>query len=302
VLQLEDLLPVCRADVSINRTAPIIAVNATHLYFILVWDLVPSAEATHLEAWQGYLMRVPLAGGKVERLAEVPRGTGETPHALALTSHYAVFIQAGGVGKNATIARVPLEGGEVTVLAEATRRATAVVADDDVVYFTDELGAKSVPLEGGEVQVLVSGIVPTALGLLNGTLYVATSEKIYAVSIKGGEASAVADMGGWLLEVCGDGICWLSGAALDASLMKLVPGETPVVLADGIIEPHSLTFDGSHFFVAEGMSDISRISADGTSRGRFEMTGVVLAANESCLFWSEYTAITGIARVVADAI
>lgn len=287
-----------------GHTAPLIAVNAKHVYFILQWTVAGSVT----EDWRGYLMRAPIGGGAVERLAPLSRGSARMTQGLALTDSRVVFIQAPEAEDgNATIAAMPLDGGAINVLAEAEGFANAVVVDDRNAYFADAEGVKAVALSGGKPRVLASNVGALALAIVDDRLYLALSDALLSVALDGGDKANEAGMGGVALVACGDAICWVGGSsALMASLMRLAPGLTPATLARGVVQPHDIAFDGSTFFIAGGRGAISRVGADGgnlvAAYGESGLTS--LEIENDCLYWASATHISDVsldaARTAGD--
>jgi len=276
-----------------------IAVNATHIYFILQW-IVPDVV---LITTPGHLMRVPLAGGKAERIASLPTGSIHMTQGLALTSTQAIFIQApkNGAG-HSTISTVALDGGDVTVLATASGIANAVVVDDDNAYFCDAEGVKAVALKGGASRTLASGIVPFSLAVVDETLYFSSADSVYSVPTDGGEPVTVsAASGGRSLIACGAGICWLGGPALMGTLMQSLPPNLPVALTSGLRQAHDVVFDGEAYFVAGGFGVISRVPADGGSASVVYSESLLthVALEGECLYWSSETTISSVALTAA---
>jgi hypothetical protein len=291
LLDLQALVP-DRDSVSTQTASPI-AVNATDLYFVFQWSV------QGLPDW--YLMRIPLGGGTVARIATIPSRNGEYGrHALALTNTDVIFLQGGD-----TIAKVPLDGGATTTLAKAADALNTVLVNEQNAYFADSEGAKSVPLIGGTVRTLAPDIL-LGLALVNDRLYMATRDnKIYSISTNGGDPTPVGDGGGWPLIGCGGkNVCWLGGpGSLRATLMQLAPGGTPVTLAEGFPEPLDLLFDGNNFFITLAHpGEIIRVPATGgTAAGAYVELGMTnLALNDTCLFWSSATTITSVSRDAAD--
>ena len=104
LIHLADETPECGPGS--GQTAPLIAVNASHVYFPLQWLVPIPNEAGSL---QGYLLRVPIEGGHAERIAPVPSGAAHSVRGLALTSTDVLFIRAPiELGGNAAIVSVPL--------------------------------------------------------------------------------------------------------------------------------------------------------------------------------------------------
>jgi hypothetical protein len=284
-----------------GHTAPLIAVNATDVYFIVQWTVAGSVT----EDWRGYLMRVPVGGGAVERLAPLPGGSVHMTQGLALTDSHVVFIQAPEAeDRNATIAAMPLGGGRIDVLAEAQGPANAVVVDDRNAYFADAEGVKAVALSGGAPHVLASDVVPLALAIVDERLYFALSNALLSVALDGGDIANEAGMGGVALVPCGDAICWLGGSsALMATLMKLAPGLMPETLARDVVQPHDVVFDGSTFFIAGGRGAISRVGADGGDLAAvYGEPGLTsLEIENDCLYWASATHISDVSLDAARA-
>jgi hypothetical protein len=275
----------------IAHGAPLIAVNATHLYFIIQWT--PGARQ---EFSQGYLMRMPLEGGTAERIALLPSGSDRGTQGLALTSTKVIFIQAPeqDVG-NATISAVPLDGGQVAVLAEAAGFANAVVADDRNAYFVDTDGVKAVALAGGDTRTLAPGVVAASLALAGDVLYFTSESDVHSISLESGDSTIVAAVGGRSVIPCGAGICWLGGTGLDGTLMRLDPVGMPVTLASGFVEPHDLVFDGEVFFIGGGRGVISGVRAGGEVVYLYAEPGITsLELEGDCLYWSSAMTISSV--------
>jgi hypothetical protein len=272
-----------------------IAVNGTHVYFILQWIVPDSALVT----LRGHLMRVPVAGGEPERIASLPTGSVNTTQALALTSTRAIFIQAPADGEsNATIASVALGGGDVTVLATASGLANAVIVSERSAYFSDAGGVKGVALEGGSIRTLAPKVGALSLAILDETLYFSSEHGIYSVSTHGGDPVALAEAsGGRSLIPCGSGICWFGGTALRGTLMQALPGSVPVALSTDLLQPRDVVFDGEAYFIASGHGLLSRVPAEGGSAAAIYTEALLthVALEGKCLYWSSAATISSIA-------
>ncbi|HEX7481632.1 MAG TPA: hypothetical protein VF331_27755 [Polyangiales bacterium] len=291
---------------------PDIAVNATSLFYVLNWST--PATGTSSGTTEGYLMRVPIRGGAAIRLAAIPGGGSQGVQGLAATQTAVIFSAArGSVAGRGAIITVPTGGGAATVLASTKGLANALVADEQNVYFVDDEATKSVLLSGGPVQT-VAAAVPYSLGIAGQTLYLADfgpNGTVSSVPITGGPVTVLAkDQPGALYPVrCGPDLCWVnagSGAMSSSggTLMQLAPGGAPVVLTQGLSEPHALVFDGNNFFVttAGGGLWLLRIpSAGGTPVTAESEQGITgLALDESCLYWSSALGISSLATSAAD--
>lgn len=281
------------------HSAPRIAVNATHVYFLLQWQVpVPGK----MGAWQGYLMRAPIEGGEVQTIASIPWQPVWTTQSLALTSTHVIFIQAPeDDGGNATLAAVPLDGGEVVALAQAVGFANAVVVDDRDAYFVDSEGVKAVDLTGGPARTLASEFAPLSLGLVGDTIYFTTNDSVYSVAVVGGEVTMVAAGHGRSVIPCGSGACWLGGTALFGTLMQFDSGRV-VTLAKGLTEPLDVVFDGD-FFVSSSRGLVSAVPANGgTPVPVYSELGTTdLAIHGPCLYWSSTSTISSVAIATARA-
>jgi hypothetical protein len=282
-----------------GHTAPLIAVDSEHVYFILQWTVAGSIA----EDWRGYLMRTPVGGGAVERLASLPNGSVHMTQGLALTDSRVVFIQAPAEDEgNATVVAMPLNGGAISILAEARGRANAVLVDERNAYFADAAGVKAVSLSGGEPRVLVADVVALALAITTERIYLALSDAVLSVALEGGDLTTEAGVGGVALVPCGNAICWVGGtSALMASLMKRAPGHTPATLARGVVQPHDVAFDQNMFYIAGGRGVISRVVAEGgdlvTAYGEPGLTSLDIA--NDCLYWASVAHISDVSLETA---
>jgi hypothetical protein len=283
-----------------GRTAvvmPDIAVNATDLYYLVSWyePVGSSAPIT------GYLMRIPLGGGTAVRMASIHGdGSQSAPQLLAVTPSAAIFgTGVGSDGGTDELVSVAAKGGEATVLATTSGIATAIVTDDQNVYFVDHEGTKSVPLTGGTIRTL--GPVVFSIGVAGQKLYLAGAT-LSSVPVQGGPITVVASDQSSMFPIgCGSTVCWLDS---DGQLMRLGPGGTPVVLFQGFTEPHALVFDGNDFFFTVGASGLALFrvpSAGGTGAVVESEVGITgLALDEACIYWSSISGIWSLARSTAD--
>lgn len=283
-----------------DREAPVIAVDATHIYFMLQWVV---AEARNISS-RGYLMRVPRDGGAAERIASLPHGSIRTAQAMALTSTRVIFIQAPNDSTgNSTIASVPLEGGDVTVLAKASGIATVVVVDSDSAYFGDSEGVKKVPVTGGELRPLVAGVAPLTLVAVGGNLYYASADGVYSVSTGGGEPTTIDSSGGGRsLISCGSGVCWLGGAALMGTLVQRLPTSRPTILTSGLRQAHDVVFDGEAYFVTGGFGGaLFRVPAEGGTAALVYTEPLLthVAIQGECLYLSSGATISSVSLTAA---
>jgi len=287
-------IPDAGAGDIVIRTAPVIAVRGEHLYFLLQWQLSGPAGTRH----EGYLMRVPLGGGPVERLAALPTAAMASPSALVLTDTDAFLIRPASMdGGNAALLKVPIHGGDPQIVVEAAGDAEALALHGTNLYFADREGLKSIPHAGGSLRLLVPKGETVQLVALGSMLYLASPDRISAVPTGGGEPMTLVEEGSHRLIACGAAVCWFGGGARAATLMQLAPGETPRMLTNALNEPHDMLFDGSQFFVTTGRGAIRRLPADG---GALESvyaesgaTGLALAGR--CLYWAGVRTISTIA-------
>jgi hypothetical protein len=70
---------------------PDIAVNRTDLYYLLNWNAPVSG--TGSGGMDGYLMRIPIGGGKAVRLASIAGGGSSGSQGLVVTPNGAVFSE-----------------------------------------------------------------------------------------------------------------------------------------------------------------------------------------------------------------
>jgi hypothetical protein len=309
-------------DAYASIDTPDIAVSATDLYYLL--SGTPSYGGAS-NTRDGYLMRVPVRGGKPAVIAYLPGGGSLTTQGLAVTSTAVVFSEARGAddaGAGAILS-VPLDGSTVQVLATAEGLdQTRLVADDENVYFEgfspgNDAGepVQSVPLTGGPVRTLAP---PSAsFGLGGQVLYLAYSNgTVSSVPINGGPITVLATNQGapFYPIACGPGLCWVTlGSPINGggALMKLAPGGMPVVLSGLGVGTYAMVFDGNNFFItggSSGSSSLARIPADG-GMGALVPGGfgaLTLALHDDCLYWASSSPVAaqrGIwsqARSVAD--
>ena len=287
-------------------TIPVIAVNATDVYFLLWWAGALGSGTSDLS--DGYLMRVPIHGGDAVRVAFIPGGASQGPQALAVTPTGAIFSEVEqDAGSAGGIVHVSADGADATVLAATKGLANAILVVGDTVYFVDTEATKAVPLTGGPVRV-VAAAVPYSLGVIGQTLYLAdlSGGTISSVPIDGGPITLLAknQEEPSLPIACGPSLCWVNASSAGTgTLMQLAPGGTPSVLASGFV-PRDLDFDGRNFFITSGGfgGALWRIPPTGGNPVVVEadLALMYMALDETCLYWSSLHGIFNVARSVAD--
>jgi hypothetical protein len=248
------------------------------------------------------LVRVPLTGGHLDRLARLEHGGGSGPHALALTPAEIVYMAAGDtVEQPGGLLKAGLSGGEPTTLATTRGLARSVQVDEQTAYFIDDEGLKSVSLGGGTPRALASP-PPDSFGLDGNRIYLALTDGIDSIATDGSERVELARNQDHPTnpERCGASVCWINrGNAFDAMIMRLAPGRVAQVLIDGLGEPHAWIFDGDAFFVAAGFLDLLRIPAAGGPPSSVSADGTgfnSLALDDECLYWSNLQGIWSVSR------
>jgi hypothetical protein len=271
---------------------PTIAVSAAGLFYLSNWDVPVGSN----HGRGGYVVHLPRAGGDPMRLADVAGGGSPGGQGLAVVGGTAIYGEARQEGPGAILS-VSSSGGAAVTLTTTAGLARALVADDESVYFVDDEGTKSVPLTGGPARTLTSER-PYSLLVAGSTLYLASlSEpgRLSSIPVGGGPVTVLADESALGPLLCGDGVCWMSGAALDASLKQRAPDGSSSVLSTGLRQPHDLVFDGRHFFVTTdaGGMNLRRIPAGGGTADIIHGGAGIssLALDDACLYWSQLSGI-----------
>jgi hypothetical protein len=253
-------------------------------------------------SWQTSLVRIPLAGGKPQRIV-IPSGN-QSADALAVSSTAAYVTQAPqAAGANGALLRVANDAQEPMKLADSEGFISAIAIDDTTIYFSDEGGTKSLPLRGGSVRVLSSNTTGS-LVVVGETLYL-SDNGVYAVSIETGQMTLLdSDVQVRELTACGADLCWLSGSALQGRIVRrLLDGESRVI-ADNLLQPHKLAVDQGGYFVTTGAAGLALLRVP-ASAGSVSMVwgggALALALTADCLYWSTMNAIYGMSRAAADA-
>jgi hypothetical protein len=274
---------------------PSIAVNSHYVYAVINWTL---GEQLLPLLWRHTVIRIPVGTGDASRIAE--EGSFISPvSAVAALADGVVFglapTEDGGTGRVVHLS----EDGTEAVLATTSGSPAALLVDGTNVYFVDEEGTKRSSLDGGEATLLTT-VAPISLSLIDGRLYLPTRKQLSTFNLGSG-ALANLDMVGYYPTACDDdgSFCYLTEFNPTSSLVRVRGGEQKV-LAQGLLEPHALLFDGNSFFMTAGGGDAAlvRVPADGGMVLSLSQAGFGLAETTDCLYW---TAAAGIFSWSADA-
>jgi hypothetical protein len=223
------------------------------------------------------IMRVSSAGG---------------PASLVATVFYQVTGAGGDGGSTSQILRIAPDGGTPVVFAQLDGPLPSVwfVADQENLYFSDELGTERAPLAGGPSSPRTGD-----LGVAGSNLVIADTSggNVFSVPVGGGPTTilARAQRSPSNPTACGDDVCWMLGSTAPPtgadSLQQVNASGMPVGMpipncgpldedcrVGGIVRLHAgarpvtlfasrdmqwvveVVFDGSDFFVSQG-GDVS---------------------------------------------
>lgn len=290
---------------------PDIAVDATHLYFVLNWTIPqPPQSGSIVGTQEGVVMRVPLSGGAAEVVASLPGGGSQSGEGLALTQD-TILLAVGKKGEetSGSIVSLAKAGGDMTVLASTNGVAQSLVVNKGDVYFADDKATKKVPISGGSVHTIVAET--GSLGVANGKVYLADRDanSVSLIPTASGSVTLLAENQPVPMypRQCGVDLCWISGPSTNeygSSIVRLSEGMDPKTVISNIFEPHGLVFDGKNFFVTEGGGGVSliRIPAQGGTPKvvRAESNIIGMALDKTCLYWSSRAGISSLALSAAD--
>ena len=208
----------------------------------------------------GTVSAVSTSGGTPNDLA-----TGlDTPWALTVAAGTVYFTLAPTAGTGG-VESVPTGGGSVTSIQQGVVGAVGLASDGTNLYWTITNGGVSietVPLAGGtpkDVLDFGGDLVPTALALSNGFLYVATSGTQAAV-LRGATTGTgnLAQLDAQQVATFGDvavsqSIVYatIDDTAPNGSIVAYGTNGTPQTIASSLDQPTRLAIDGSHLYFTD---------------------------------------------------
>lgn len=282
-----------------------VAVDSTRLYF----------------AYDAALMSVPLGGGPVATLAQLPTNAG----APIVTSGRVVLPAPVNTdaGETYSILSVPVAGGSALTLATVPTRVSGLGADGQTVFFIDQEGTKSVPLAGGTVAVITTQVTSAnadgPIAIVGGKLVVAMGQEtgdggaIDGIPTDGGSPAVIApgQPNAAFPLACGADICWWTGATPVGLGVTSGPGDVGRLAADGGITtvpgapyiPNSFVFDGTDFFetvLLEGRGGpLLRIPASGAPVVTIASETSYAAVDDTCVYYSTTSGVFSLAKTYA---
>lgn len=306
-------VPDAGAEAVTSVQVPPLAANQRYLFYLLSYSVsalqhtssqsLPSVPPpAEPQLWITSLGRVPLNGDPPE---EIALQTGWQPAAVIGADDDAVYVAQYPASDGGGGSLVRISNGTTTPkqLAQSVGPIAAFAWSADAIFFADDEGIKRLPIGGGEARKL-SSILGESLVFAGGRLYAAVIESGVVVCDPdtGDTTTFDADPAARELRVCGSALCWLSGSALNGSIVRRPWTGDSRVLADGLLEPHSLAVDDHSVFVTTGAFGLvlKRVPLEGGSAVQVVTGSTGLVSNKNCLYWSTLNEIYGMSLESAD--
>jgi hypothetical protein len=298
-------------DLAVNGSDVVYAINGA--------SATTNGTSVTINGASTYVYRVPIRGGSPVLLSTLDGAE----NAMLLTDTHAILsVRGAGDATAGSIVALALSGGGPTSLATTVGSPVASLASDGRdVYFADATGTKRVPLGGGSVETLAAQT--GSLGIVGPRLLIASGDNLYELPADGGTAFLFAtnQPGVTTPIACGQDVCWMTfvpaappgGISVTGNglgmLMRATQAAAPntLVASWSLPYPKQLVFDGSDFYVSQGVQQgrIVRIpGAGGFPVVLASASGELgLAVDDDCLYWGSATmGVFSVAKASAKAL